>query len=267
MQTTITRDGASKSQSARRRFAYLDDTTIFVRRFAPRGRDPAVADENLYRYCENEPTEATDPSGLVLDPTGDANTNVIGPQSSDESERHQSWKNANTIRSSLANEIDDSLTGTAPFNGDDSQLLKHLEIQTNRNSFWDFIVGCSEFNNPAMEVKGGGGFKTWNNYAEVVSGVCSSGTFCCNTITMGSMKGSASLDSGAVRIYVEDLPAGKYDISVLYEAKLRTVPGGAASFRISPAGQEEIRGNAINLPAGTRRETFDHYGNSVRPIG
>ena len=39
---------------------------VFVRRFAPRGRDPAVADENLYRYCDNEPTEATDPSGTML---------------------------------------------------------------------------------------------------------------------------------------------------------------------------------------------------------
>jgi len=27
-------------------------------------RDPAVADENLYRYCGNDPLDATDPSGL-----------------------------------------------------------------------------------------------------------------------------------------------------------------------------------------------------------
>ena len=29
-------------------------------------QDPAQADANLYRYCGNEPTEATDPSGLVI---------------------------------------------------------------------------------------------------------------------------------------------------------------------------------------------------------
>ena len=37
----------------------------FVGRYALRGRDPAVADENLYRYCEDAPTEAIDPSGLA----------------------------------------------------------------------------------------------------------------------------------------------------------------------------------------------------------
>ena len=29
-------------------------------------RDPAMADENLYRYCENEPTDGTDPSGKCI---------------------------------------------------------------------------------------------------------------------------------------------------------------------------------------------------------
>jgi hypothetical protein len=36
-----------------------------LKQFALRGRDPAVADDNLYRYCGDEPTEATDPSGLA----------------------------------------------------------------------------------------------------------------------------------------------------------------------------------------------------------
>ena len=36
---------------------------MFLKRFALRGRDPAMADENLYRYCGNEPTDHTDPSG------------------------------------------------------------------------------------------------------------------------------------------------------------------------------------------------------------
>ena len=31
-------------------------------------RDPAQADLNLYRYCGDEPTEATDPSGLASAP-------------------------------------------------------------------------------------------------------------------------------------------------------------------------------------------------------
>ena len=29
--------------------------------------DPAAADENLYRYCGNDPTDGTDPSGLVIE--------------------------------------------------------------------------------------------------------------------------------------------------------------------------------------------------------
>jgi uncharacterized protein YqgV (UPF0045/DUF77 family) len=36
-----------------------------LKQFALRGRDPAVADDNLYRYCGDEPTEATDPSGMA----------------------------------------------------------------------------------------------------------------------------------------------------------------------------------------------------------
>jgi hypothetical protein len=35
-------------------------------RFAFRGRDPAQADENLYRYCEDDPIDATDPTGLKI---------------------------------------------------------------------------------------------------------------------------------------------------------------------------------------------------------
>jgi hypothetical protein len=37
----------------------------FLTRFALRGRDPAVADENLYRYCGDGPMGATDPTGMA----------------------------------------------------------------------------------------------------------------------------------------------------------------------------------------------------------
>jgi hypothetical protein len=36
----------------------------FFRRYALRGRDPAMADENLYRYCSNAPMNGVDPSGM-----------------------------------------------------------------------------------------------------------------------------------------------------------------------------------------------------------
>jgi hypothetical protein len=65
MQSTMMPYGPSESQRDGNRPRYPDDTALFVRRFAPRGRDPAVADENLYRYCGNEPTDATDPTGTT----------------------------------------------------------------------------------------------------------------------------------------------------------------------------------------------------------
>ena len=65
MQTTLTRCVRKSSQRAGSRAGGAPDTGGFLKQFALRGRDPAVADENLYRYCGNEPTEATDPSGLA----------------------------------------------------------------------------------------------------------------------------------------------------------------------------------------------------------
>ena len=32
--------------------------------------DPAAADENQYRYCENAPENATDPSGMIIEYNG-----------------------------------------------------------------------------------------------------------------------------------------------------------------------------------------------------
>ena len=63
MPTTFTCNGASRSQGAGSHRVLADEAKSFVKRFAPRGRDPAVADENLYRYCGDDPIEATDPSG------------------------------------------------------------------------------------------------------------------------------------------------------------------------------------------------------------
>ncbi len=52
--------------------------------------DPAAADEKLYRYCENAPTDGTDPSGLqpwmppanqmINGPQGTANAQPANPQ-------------------------------------------------------------------------------------------------------------------------------------------------------------------------------------------
>jgi len=69
MQTTMMPYETSGSRRVRSHFGLPDDARAFIKRFALRGRDPAVADENLYRYCENEPTDATDPSGrnAILD--------------------------------------------------------------------------------------------------------------------------------------------------------------------------------------------------------
>ena len=65
MPTTMTPCGSRHSRQAGNRAVKPDRTRDFVRRFALRGRDPAVADENLYRYCGDDPTDGTDPSGLA----------------------------------------------------------------------------------------------------------------------------------------------------------------------------------------------------------
>jgi hypothetical protein len=64
MQTTMMRYGTSELQRVGNHPRYPDDTATFIKRFAPRGRDPAMADENLYRYCGDEPVVYVDPSGL-----------------------------------------------------------------------------------------------------------------------------------------------------------------------------------------------------------
>ena len=63
MPPTMIPYGTSESQHTGWPSGVPDNTRAFLKRFALRGRDPAQADENLYRYCENMPTEATDPSG------------------------------------------------------------------------------------------------------------------------------------------------------------------------------------------------------------
>lgn len=60
METVITRKGS--------RFDGTLEIDGFFKRFILRGRDPAIADENLYRYCENEPLTRTDPTGLASVP-------------------------------------------------------------------------------------------------------------------------------------------------------------------------------------------------------
>ena len=65
MQTTMMRYGTRQPKRAGNHSGYPDDTALFLKRFAPRGRDPAQADENLYRYCGNGPTDGTDPSGMA----------------------------------------------------------------------------------------------------------------------------------------------------------------------------------------------------------
>jgi hypothetical protein len=63
MQTTTTKHETSESRRGGNRPDDPQDMQAFLRRFALRGRDPAQGDENLYRYCSDEPIDATDPSG------------------------------------------------------------------------------------------------------------------------------------------------------------------------------------------------------------
>ena len=65
MQTTVTRYVPKSSQLGGSHTDGTPDIEGFFKRFTLRGRDPAMADENLYRYCDNSPTDATDPSGEV----------------------------------------------------------------------------------------------------------------------------------------------------------------------------------------------------------
>ena len=69
MQTTM-RYGTAESQRGDSRLGRPRDMRAFLKRFALRGRDPAVADENLYRYCADDPTDVIDPTGLDDSPTG-----------------------------------------------------------------------------------------------------------------------------------------------------------------------------------------------------
>ena len=70
MQTTKVRKGTSETHGDGSHPGDPHDMRAFLKRFALRGRDPAVADENLYRYCGNDPVNATDPAGLA--PPSDA---------------------------------------------------------------------------------------------------------------------------------------------------------------------------------------------------
>lgn len=66
MQTTVARYAskflprAGSSSRSRSEINGVFSGLVFL------GRDPAMADENLYRYCENGPTNATDPRGLAV---------------------------------------------------------------------------------------------------------------------------------------------------------------------------------------------------------
>ena len=68
MQTTMLPQRTRKSQCTSGRTGDVRPMQSLLAGHALQGRDPAQADENLYRYCENEPTQATDPSGLAEQP-------------------------------------------------------------------------------------------------------------------------------------------------------------------------------------------------------
>ena len=63
--TRFTRSVRKSSQLAGSHVGGAPFMEGFLKPLALRGRDPAVADENLYRYCENGPTDGVDPSGLA----------------------------------------------------------------------------------------------------------------------------------------------------------------------------------------------------------
>jgi hypothetical protein len=96
--TRRTRRGGRDLQ---RRASFLDGVAFL-------GRDPAVADENLYRYCGNSPINATDPSGLRIvklhrhivingdDTSGDSFTYVRVPDT---------WQGGNPSTESGWNEV------------------------------------------------------------------------------------------------------------------------------------------------------------------
>ena len=71
MQTTTMHRGTSETQRGGSHPRDAHDMRVFLKRFALRGRDPAVGDENLYRYCGDDPLNATDPSGLDPTPPSD----------------------------------------------------------------------------------------------------------------------------------------------------------------------------------------------------
>lgn len=67
MSMTITRYTRKSSVSGGNPVCESPNAEGFFKRYTLRGRDPAVADENLYRYCVNDPNNATDPTGLAAD--------------------------------------------------------------------------------------------------------------------------------------------------------------------------------------------------------
>ena len=65
MQATMIPYKASRSQALVATTGTWTTRECLSGDFAPVRPRPAQADENLYRYCENMPTQATDPSGLL----------------------------------------------------------------------------------------------------------------------------------------------------------------------------------------------------------
>ena len=63
MPKTLTPNGVRKPRRDNSCLPSPDDMRSFLRQFALRGRDPAVADENLYRYVGSNPEDYVDWSG------------------------------------------------------------------------------------------------------------------------------------------------------------------------------------------------------------